>query len=266
MLSSVGSEASDRVSCLLFFIGRAFSDGVSPSAITRRMSALAFWFQLRSECDATKNFLVRKALRGFRRGRAVRDSRRPVSFDLLLRLGEEVAGVCATVFEAVLFKLAFSLAFFGAFRISELVAPSRCRVGGLLFENMRCDAGSLVCWLPRSKTDQTGRGMSVPLGALRGSFMCPVAVFRAYVELRGSSVGVLLRHADGTFLSRFQFVQVFRKCLSRLGLEGAEFSSHSFRIGAATEAARWGLSPASVQKIGRWESHRYRLYVRPHLL
>lgn len=254
------------MACLLYFIGKAFSEGVSVSAISRRMSALAFWFQFRSEHDVTKVFMVRKALRGFRRGQSTRDTRRPVSFDLLLLLDLELEGVCYGSFERLLFRLAFPLAFFGAFRISELVSPSRCRVGGLLFEDVRANPGVLMCWLPRSKTDQEGKGVSLVLRELRGSAVCPVSAFLAFVAVRGTASGPLLVHDDGTFLSHFQFIQVFRKCLVRLGRDGAEYCSHSFRIGAATEASRWGLGPDVVKKIGRWESNRYSLYVRPNLL
>ena len=59
-------------------------------------------------------------------------------------------------------------------------------------------------------------------------------------------------HKDGLFVSRFQFVAVFRKCLRAAGFEDKQFASHSFRIGAATEAARCGLGEAAVRKIGRW--------------
>lgn len=160
----------------------------------------------------------------------------------------------------------FPWRFFGAFRISELVAPSRLRVGGLVFSDVRCNGLSLKCFLRRSKTDQAGRGALVSLDSLPGSPVCPVGVFLAYQAVRPSGGVPLLVHLDGSFLSRFQFIQVFRQCLSRLGVEPREYSSHSFRIGAATEAARWGLGPEVVRKIGRWESDRFRLYVRPHLL
>lgn len=159
-----------------------------------------------------------------------------------------------------------SLAFFGAFRISELVAPSKIRPGGLMFEDTCLGTGLVECFLRRSKTDQRGRGVCVTLYALRGSLMCPVEALRQYRECRGVALGPLLIHADGSYLSQFQFVQIFRRCLTALGRDAGSFSSHSFRIGAATEAARWGLSKDRVKKIGRWESDRYKLYVRPHLL
>lgn len=45
-----------------------------------------------------------------------------------------------------------------------------------------------------------------------------------------------------------------------------EFSAHSFWIGVATEAARSGLDDKSVKRIGRWESRRFQIYIRPHLM
>lgn len=41
-------------------------------------------------------------------------------------------------------------------------------------------------------------------------------------------------------------------------------SSHSFRIEAATEAARLGLNATMIKKVGRWKSDSYLLYIRPN--
>lgn len=266
MLVVLGLSVADFELGLLYFIGRAFGGGVSAARLSRYLAAMAFWFKLRGFCDYSKSFVVRQAVRGFRKGAVTRDRRRPVSYELLLKLGGMLQELVFDDYEYRLFSCAFSLAFFGAFRISELVAPSRVRVGGLLHGDVRCDGLGLHCLLRRSKTDQEGRGVAVSLRELPGSSMCPVQVFRDFLALRPSGPVPLLVHADGTFLSTYQFVQVFRRCLARLDLEVKEFCSHSFRIGAATEAARWGLGPELVKRIGRWESDRYKLYIRPHLL
>lgn len=266
LLAELGADSQDRETVLMYFIGRGFSLGVSPSGLGRSLSALAFWFKIRGERDWTKSFLVRQAVRGFRRGSSFRDTRRPVSFDILLRLGAALEGLCFSVFEVLVFRLAFSFAFFGAFRISELVAPSRIREGGLRAEDVQLKEASVECFLRRSKTDQRGRGSMVVFQALVVSPMCPVRCYGEYVQRRPAGPGPLLRHEDGSWLSQFQFTQVFRKGLIRIGVDPLNFSSHSFRIGAATEASRWGLGPETVRKIGRWESNRYRLYVRPHLI
>lgn len=124
-------------------------------------------------------------------------------------------------------------------------------------------ADGVALFLQRFKTDQTGRGKSVQVFPIPGSPMCPVGAVREFLQMRPVAGGSFLLHADGAPLSRYQFVAVFRKCLQALGLADKDFSSHSFRIGAATEATRCGLDAEAVKCIGRWESRRFRLYVRP---
>ncbi len=42
----------------------------------------------------------------------------------------------------------------------------------------------------------------------------------------------------------------------------ANFSSHSFRIGAATSAAQKGLTKHQIQTLGRWSSEAFQSYIR----
>lgn len=83
--------------------------------------------------------------------------------------------------------------------------------------------------------------------------LCPVMVVEELnVWLKVD--GPLLWHRDGTLLSKFQFVEVFQKCLQASGLNPKDYFSHSVRIGAATKGSRWGLDAGVIKHIGRWES------------
>lgn len=73
-------------------------------------------------------------------------------------------------------------------------------------------------------------------------------------------------HQNGLPLTIFQFQAVLRRALCKLNLGGAKLSSHSFRIGAAMEAARMGLEANNIKKLGRWKSDAFKLYVRPNKL
>ena len=53
-----------------------------------------------------------------------------------------------------------------------------------------------------------------------------------------------------------------RHSLSQLGADVSKFSGHSFRIGAASTAARAGLSDSFIQKLGRWKSDAFTTYIR----
>ncbi|XP_075715599.1 uncharacterized protein LOC142750481 [Rhinoderma darwinii] len=252
--------------CCCFGWGRLFLQGCTVAKVNRFMAAIAFGLKLRGLVDVTKHFLVSQVLRGLRKGVVVRDRRRPVSFQLLCELGEVVWQVCKSPSESKLFRLAFSLAFFGAFQVGELVSPSASTPGGVRQDDVDVYEDRVEIVLRYSKTDQMGRGRRLVLFALPGNAVCPVSCLREFSAGAVISDSPLLRHSDGTFLSRFQFVAVFRKCLVACQVRAEQYSSHSFRIGAVTEAVRWGLDDAGVQRIGRWKSARFRSYVRPHML
>ncbi|XP_075687663.1 uncharacterized protein LOC142656621 [Rhinoderma darwinii] len=265
VLGNVSTDR-DRLVALLYWLGDAWEAGFSLAKVNRFISALAFGFKLQGFRDVSKEFLVVQALKGLRRGRVEADCRRPVSFSLLMSLGVSLVSVCHSSSEVELFRLAFSLAFFGALRIGELVSPSTKRAGGLRRGEVSLYGDRLEVWLRRSKTDQLGKGKRIVLFALPGSAMCPVACMRVFKPQAGSPELPLLCYEDGSFLSRFQFGAVFKKCLAAVGVAAGPYSSHSFRIGAATEAGRWGLDDDGVRRIGRWESNRFKSYLRPHLL
>lgn len=268
LVSSVGGCFSDqdRLSLLLYMIGMQFSRGESVSKMNRRLAAMAFLYKLRGLRDVSKEFLVRQAMKGFRRGRVVRDTRRPVSFELLQDLVGILHRVCSSPYEVHLFTAAFSLAFFGALRIGELVSKNKRGDGGLLFSEVQIAEDSIQLRISRSKTDQLGRGVYVTLFKVLPETVCPVLAVQRFAQFRKGVQGTFLQHEDGSSLSRFQFVAIFKRCLLTVGMPASQYNTHSFRVGAATEASRWGLSPEIVKRIGRWESDRFKIYVRPHML
>lgn len=80
-----------------------------------------------------------------------------------------------------------------------------------------------------------------------------------------SGGGFFLIHVNLMPLTKYQFDVVLKKCLEKMGLNNLRFSSHSFRIGAASEGARLGLPELDIKEMGRWKSQCFKLYVRPNL-
>lgn len=111
---------------------------MSASVVNRRVAGLAFLFKLQGQPDFTKDFWVRQALKGYRKSMVRRDSRRPVTFEILQGIIAQLGSVCSSGYEVLLFKVAFLLAFFGAFRIGELVSPSKKVQGGLGYQEVTC--------------------------------------------------------------------------------------------------------------------------------
>ncbi|KAE8597636.1 hypothetical protein XENTR_v10016542 [Xenopus tropicalis] len=260
-----GSETElDRLGLLAWQLSKDFSDNVSASAVEKKLAALAFLFKLRGWADLTKEFAIKQAVKGFKKGKRPIDHRRPITFNILGGLFNQLGELANSPFELVLFRLAFSWAFFGAFRISELVSHNKAGGGGILRQDVSRLDGSVAIILRDSKTDKKGTGFRVELFGIEGHHTCPVRCFDNYYRVRPDHQGSLLVHQDGASLSRYQFIAVLKKALQGLHLAAKEYGSLSFRIGAATEAARWGLGADVIRRIGRWESNRFQTYVRPN--
>ncbi|XP_042299830.1 uncharacterized protein LOC121917774 isoform X1 [Sceloporus undulatus] len=76
--------------------------------------------------DNTSDFRVRRVLEGWaREAPPLPDSRLPVSEVVLQRILPTLSAICSTPFETVLFQTAFTVAFFAATRISELLPKSK---------------------------------------------------------------------------------------------------------------------------------------------
>lgn len=170
-------------------------------------------------------------------------------------------------FDKVMLWAACCLGFFGfmrsgEFTCSSLLTPSDSM---LSVSDIRVDSRDnpqvLIVLLRHSKTDTFGTGVNLYLGRT-GDILCPVTAVLGYLAIRPSTPGPLFIFQDGTPLSRARLVTHVRKALSQAGVNTANFSGHSFRIGAASMAARAGFSDSLIQTLGRWKSSAFTAYIR----
>lgn len=168
---------------VLYFVSRNLENGVSVSILDKKLAALAFLFKLRGCQDFTKDFWVKQALKGYRRSQKRRDTRRPVSFEILQKLLVQLVSFCSSAYEVVLFRAAFTLAFFLAFRIGKLVSSSRAVHGGMLDREVCCNEDEVSLISRRSKTDQGSKGKKVQIFSLPGSPLCPVEGVKEFLAI-----------------------------------------------------------------------------------
>ncbi len=112
-----------------------------------------------------------------------------------------------------------------------------------------------------SKTDPFRQGVTIHIGPTKDQ-LCPVTAVLAYMGERGKAPGPLFCWEDGRYLTREGFVAGVREALTAAGVEARDYAGHSFRIGAATTAARQGMQDSLIKTLGRWESAAYMRYIR----
>ena len=96
-----------------------------------------------------------------------------------------------------------------------------------------------------------------------GDTTCPIALYRKYASARGSQPGPAFCNADHSPITRPQLANELKFRLRMLGYEEAEYNTHSFRIGKATDMAKDGLSDRQIATAGRWASDAFLQYIRP---
>lgn len=267
-LELVGDRRVDSVDAVRLevtteYMLRLHKIGVSAAVSQHRLGRVSFHFKLRGWLDVTKTFVIRQALKGWKREYDRTEYRRPISYALLVQLLEATSCQCSSAYEAALFKASFCLDFFAALRVGELVLPARARAGGLMMNDVLAN-NALHIQIRWSKMYVLGRSEWVPLHSVQGP-ACPVSVISEILAYRTQGCQFLV-HEDGSPVSRFQFQSVLKKCLVHAGVSPEEYGTHSLRIGAETEAARTGFSNSELQRIGRWRSACFAGYVLPELL
>ena len=85
------------------------------------ISGLSFLHKINGYPDPSANFAIQKMLEGCRRSRKVKDLRSPISLQTLNKIIGALKHICYTKYETVLFGTVFSFAYYGLFRVSELV-------------------------------------------------------------------------------------------------------------------------------------------------
>jgi hypothetical protein len=163
---------------------------------------------------------------------------------------------------------ACTMCFFGFFRAGEITVPTAASFQPsqhLTWPDVSADdlsSPSMIrIVLKVSKCDQFGKGVEVFVGRSK-SDICPVAAILSYMVARGPGPGPFFRFEDGTPLTKPRFVEAARSCLGQVGLDPNSYAGHSFRIGAATSAARAGLEDSTIRALGRWSSTAFLTYLR----
>lgn len=97
--------------------------GMAVRSIKECLSGLAFHSKAHGVPDFTWDFRLHKMLEGWNREAGTRqDDRVPITPEVLHGLRCSWGKICSDIYEACLFNAASLVAFFGALRISELVA------------------------------------------------------------------------------------------------------------------------------------------------
>jgi len=172
--------------------------------------------------------------------------------------------------ERLLIWAVSTIAFFGAFRIHELLCKHESTFDpeqALLWEDMTVTGPmgnrTLSVKLKCPKERQAGRPTVVDILEVGGP-LCPIKAYKRWESREVHRRGEPMFHwPDGTPLTGRRFnVEVKRLLGSEATTAEGVISSHSFRSALPTILAEIGHSEDDLKRIGRWSSRAYNAYIK----
>lgn len=242
------------------------SNSLSWKTIQVYLSAITYQHHLNGfQSPITDNPTLQLVLRGIKRqqSRIHPRCRKPISIQVLSRLmGKLWYDTTLCTHDRLMLRAAMSLAFFGFLRVGEftsstLHSPTRF----LARRDISLSKDQMKVFLRFSKTDQLGKGCTVTVGRSGGA-CCPVRAMHTYLNhcRAPGSKPVFHLKSRGPLTAKF-FRSTLHHLLRRSGLNPSHFNTHSFRIGAATAAAKAGISSTKIMQLGRWRSSAFQGYI-----
>ncbi len=199
--------------------------------------------------DATN---LRRLLRGIKRMKGTApDSRLPITPCILRAFARHLH---TTFYDHSMLWAALLTAFIGFLWSKELLA--------LQHADISRGSNHYQLHLRGSKTDPFRHGAMVTVTASADYNLCAVQALDRLLSITQRRQGPLFNLQSGAPLSRERLNKLIHVLAAGCGLPERRYSSHSFRIGAATTAAAAGVPDWRIQALGRWSSDCYQRYIR----
>ena len=141
------------------------------------------------------------------------------------------------------------IGFAGGFRRSELVA--------ILYEDVDFVSEGVKIFVKRSKTDQSGEGMTKGIPYFSNPDYCPVISLKNWIEKSEIKSGKIFDMSDKSV------ALTVKKYTAIAGLDSDKYSGHSLRSGFATSTAELGAEERSIMAMtGHKTTQMVRRYIQ----
>ena len=250
--------------CISNFIAHLHLQNLSPATITSHISAISYVHKICNVQDPTHHFIVRKILKGSQNLSRSVDCRMPITKPILAKLLLALPHIANDKNNLFLLRAIFLLAFHGFFRLGELATRNKDQISRVVQrEDVKFIEGQGVqISLKHFKNMQNNQPVTISLSPSTSTEICPVRALNEFTQRFKHTSGPLFSFLSGAPVSHSYVVSNLKSALQFCGLDTKLYKGHSFRIGAATEAAKLGLSENHIQQLGRWHSNAVKHYIR----
>ena len=220
------------------------------STLKRRLASISVIHKLKGHYIDVKHPLIIENLMGIQRKKGVfQKSKNPILVNELREIINIIEKNNTNELKKNRDKALILIGFSGGFRRSELV--------NIDLDDIEFTKEGVKIFIKRSKTDQSGEGMTKAIPHFKEKSFCPVIFLKQWIEISKIQKGLIFNISD-----KMVALLVIRY-LSEAGFDSKKYSGHSLRSGFATVAADSGADEKSIMNMtGHKTTQMVRRYIK----
>ena len=220
------------------------------STLKRRLASISILHKTKGHYIDTKHPIIMENLMGIKRTNGSNQKgKKPILISDLKVLIEAIHQSKEKDLRKTRDKALVLIGFSGGFRRSELV--------DIEYEDIEFVSEGVKIFVKRSKTDQSGEGMTKAIPYFDNKDFCPVKSLKNWIEVYGLKKGKIFNISDKSV------ALIIKKYANYGGLDSHRYAGHSLRSGFATSTAESGAEERNIMAMtGHKSTEMVRRYIK----
>jgi len=220
------------------------------STLKRRLASISILHKTKGHYIDTKHPIIMENLMGIKRiNGSNQKGKKPLLINDLKLLIEAIHQSKEKNLRKSRDKTLILIGFSGGFRRSELV--------DIEYEDIEFVSEGVKIFVKRSKTDQSGEGMTKAIPYFDNENFCPVKSLKNWIEISDLKKGKIFNISDKSV------ALIIKKYANNAGLDGHKYAGHSLRSGFATSTAESGAEERNIMAMtGHKSTEMVRRYIK----
>ena len=220
------------------------------STLKRRLASISIFHKTNGHYIDTKHPIIVENLMGIKRTYgSYQKGKKPLLINDLKALIKVIDQSKENIKRKIRDKALLLIGFSGGFRRSELV--------NIEFNDVEFLSEGAKIFVKKSKTDQSGEGMTKAIPYFHNENFCPVKALKKWIEI------IEFKNDKIFNISDKNVALIIKKYANQAGLDSRKYAGHSLRSGFATSTAESGAEERNIMAMtGHKSTEMVRRYIR----
>ena len=220
------------------------------STLKRRIASISVIHKMKGHYIDTKHPMIMENLLGIKRTKGINQrAKKPILISELKLIIKAINESNEKYTKKLRDKTIVLLGFSGGFRRSELIS--------IQYEDVEFVSEGVKIFIKRSKTDQSGEGMTKAIPYFDNEEFCPVKTLNLWITQSNIKSGRIFDISDKSV------ALIIKKYAGLAGLDSEKYSGHSLRSGFATSTAESGAEERNIMAMtGHKTTQMVRKYIQ----